>query len=150
MDVIDNKILDFLQENAKLTAKEMAAKLALTPTPVYERIKKLEKAGVIKKYVAILDAEKVNKSIVIFLNIVIKNHHKDSRSKLVESLKQLKHITELYFTSGAYDIMAKVRFATIAEYKTFLLDELSAFDNIADIDSQIVLEEVKYSTRINL
>jgi Lrp/AsnC family leucine-responsive transcriptional regulator len=148
MDAIDIKILGFLQENAKLTAKELADKLSLTPTPIYERIKKLERSGIIKKYVAIVDAEKVGKSISVFLNIVIKDHYKEKRAKLVEELKNLPSITELYFTSGSYDILAKVRFASISEYKSFLLDELSAFQNIADIDSQIVLEEVKYSTKI--
>lgn len=148
MDAIDVKILDFLQRNAKLTAKELADKLSLTPTPIYERIKKLEKSGIIKRYVAIVDAEKIGKSISVFLNIVIKDHYKEKRAKLVEELKNLNSITELYFTSGSYDILAKVRFASISEYKSFLMDELSTFQNIADIDSQIVLEEVKYSTRI--
>ena len=74
MDNFDRKILDFLQKNAKLTAKEMADKISLSQTPVYERIKKLEKSGIIKAYVAILDAEVLGKGFVVFMNITIKDH----------------------------------------------------------------------------
>lgn len=150
MDAIDKQILEFLQNDAKLTAKEMAEKLSLTPTPVYERIKKLERSGVIQKYVALLDSEKVDKSLIVFLNITIKEHQIEHRQRFVEEISSLKDIVELYHTSGSYDFLAKVRFSNIKEYRNFLVNEITAIKNIGDIDSQIVLEEIKHSTIIQV
>ncbi|UTW66010.1 Lrp/AsnC family transcriptional regulator [bacterium SCSIO 12643] len=150
MDAIDKQILEFLQSDAKLTAKEMAEKLSLTPTPVYERIKKLERSGIIQKYVALLDAEKANKGLTVFLNITIKEHQIEHRQKFVQEISNLKDIVELYHTSGSYDFLAKVRFSNIKEYRNFLVNEITAIKNIGDIDSQIVLEEIKYSTIVQV
>lgn len=150
MDNVDRKILGFLQKDAKLTAKEMADKLSLTPTPIYERIKKLEKAGIIKAYVALLNAEKVDRGLTVFLNITIKEHHIDFREKFIQEINNLEDIVELYHTSGSYDFLAKVRFSNINEYKNFLVNDLTAIKNIGDIDSQIVLDEIKLTTVINL
>lgn len=150
MDLIDLKILDFLQNNAKLTAKEIASKLNLTPTPIYERVKKMEKLGIIKKYVALLEPDLLSKSLVVFMNITVKAHDKQSRNEFIKSMSMLKDVTELYHTSGAYDFLVKVRFSNIKEYKEFLVNEVASIENIGDIDSQIVLEEIKSSTNIIL
>jgi len=150
MDAIDIKILDFLQTDATLTAKELASKLSLSPTPVYDRIRKLEKKGIIKQYVAILDAELLNKSLIVFLNLTIKEHQMEARNKLLKKLTDLKDVTELYHTSGTYDFLAKVRFSNIKEYKDFLINHVASIENISDIESQIVLEEIKHSTKVNL
>ena len=150
MDATDIKILDYLQSDATLTAKELASKLSLSPTPVYDRIRKLEKKGIIKQYVALLDAELLDKSLIVFLNLTIKEHHMEARSNLLRKLTELKDVTELYHTSGTYDFLAKVRFSNIKEYKDFLINQVASIENISDIESQIVLEEIKHSTRVNL
>lgn len=150
MDAIDLKILDILQTNSSKTAKEMAAELSLTTTPVYERIKKLEKAGYIKQYVALLNTDLLNKNIIIFMNITIKDHHKEERDKFIKSMESLNEVSEFYYTSGSFDFLAKVRFASIKEYRNFLVDKVTAIRNISDIDSQIVLEEIKFSTKVAL
>lgn len=143
-------ILDLLQRDAKITAKDLSARLSLSVTPIYERIRKLEKSGIIKQYVAILDPEKVDKSLVVFLNLTIKEHNMEARTNLLNRLTALDEISELYHTSGTYDFVAKVRFSTIKEYKDFLVNQVASIENIADIESHIVLEEIKHSTRINL
>ncbi len=150
MNEIDLKILDMLQTNSGRTAKEMAAELSLTTTPVYERIKKLEKAGYIKQYVALLNTDLLNKNIIIFMNITIKDHHKEARDKFVESMESLDEVSEFYHTSGSFDFLAKVRFSNIKDYRDFLVNQVAAIRNISDIDSQIVLEEIKYSTKVAL
>lgn len=150
IDKTDLRILDFLQKDANLTAKELSAKLSLSSTPIYERIKKLENAGVIKKYVAILDPEKVNKQFVVFINISIKEHHLSKRTKFLDSVLALEDVMELYHTAGSHDFVAKVRFASIKDYRDFLVNKIAPIDNIADIDSQIVLDEIKYTTEVKL
>ena len=150
MDEYDMKILDFLQIDAKLTAKELASKLSLSQTPIYERIKKLEKSGAIKGYVAILNANVVNKNLIVFMNITIKDHGNIKRNKFIEDISKLKDVSEFYHTSGAYDFLAKVRFSNVREYRDFLVNNIAQQENISDIDSQIVLEEIKASTYICL
>jgi DNA-binding Lrp family transcriptional regulator len=150
MDAIDRKILEILQTNALATAKEMASEFSLTTTPVYERIKKLKNSGIIKQYVALLDADLLEKNILVFMNITIKDHQLEKRNKFVESMEALESVAEFYHTSGSFDFLAKVRFSTIKEYRDFLINEVAAIHNIGDIDSQIVLEEIKYTTKIIL
>ncbi len=86
MDEIDIKILKHLQEDAKITTKDLASRLSLSVTPVYERIRKLEKSGIIKKYVAVLNADLLNKSLIVFLNLTIKEHHLAARKALLQEL----------------------------------------------------------------
>jgi DNA-binding Lrp family transcriptional regulator len=150
MDNFDKQILDFLQTNAKLTAKEISSKLSLSQTPIYERVKKLEKIGIIKEYVAILDGDLINKGFIVFMNINIKEHNFETRKKFIEEILALKEVAELFHTSGSFDFMAKVRFSNIKEYRDFLVNKIALVENISDIDSQIVLEEIKSSTYINL
>ncbi len=150
MDNTDRKILEILQKDAMKTAKEMASELSLTTTPIYERIKKLENAGFIKQYVALLNADLLGKNIMVFMNITIKDHHSDKRDEFVRHMESLDEVAEFYHTSGSFDFLVKVRFASIKEYRDFLVNEVASIHNISDIDSQIVLEEIKYSTRISL
>lgn len=150
MDGIDRKILEILQTDCMKTAKEMASALSLTTTPIYERIKKLEKAGYIKEYVALLDADLLGKSIVVFLNMTIKDHHTSKRNEFIEQMGQLESVVEFYHTSGSYDFLAKVRFANIKEYRNFLVNDVASILNISDIESQIVLEELKHTTKVIL
>lgn len=150
MDTTDKKILEILQVNAMITAKEMAQKLSLTTTPIYERIKKLQKSGIIKQYVALLDANLVGKSILVFMNITIKDHHSDKRNEFVKEIKRLDSVIEFYHTSGSFDFLAKVRFSDIKTFRDFLVNDVASIYNISDIESQIVLEEIKYSTKIIL
>ena len=150
LDEIDLKILKKLQENAKVTAKELAYDLHLSQTPIYERINKLENAGYIQKYVALLDPEVLNCAVIVFINITVKEHGKDARLSMIQDLMGFPEVLELYNTSGTYDFVAKGRFAGIKEYRHFLVDSLSEVPNISDIDSHIVLEEIKNTTELRL
>jgi Lrp/AsnC family leucine-responsive transcriptional regulator len=150
LDKIDIQILEKLQDDAMITAKELAFDMSLTATPIYERIKKLKRSGIIKNYVALIDANLLGKNIVVFINITIKNHQSENRAKFVNQMESLDSIVELYHTSGSFDFLAKVRFSTIEHFRNFLVNELSSIHNINDIESQIVLEEIKYSTKVNL
>ena len=148
IDDTDRKILEILQENAMATAKEMANDLSLTTTPIYERIKKLQKTGIIKQYVALLDADILDKSILVFMNITIKDHHSEKRNEFIRQMEKLDSVIEFYHTSGSFDFLAKVRFSNIKSFRNFLVNQVASIHNIGDIESQIVLEEIKYSTKI--
>ncbi len=150
MDAINRKILIELQRNSNLKIKEIANKVGLSVTPVYERIKKMEMDGIISKYCAVLNYEKLGKKIIVLINITIKEHTQVKRNEFVERLNTLNLISEIYHTSGAYDFMLKIRISSIEEYKNFLVNELSTLPNINDIESQIVLEEIKFTSDIHL
>lgn len=149
LDELDLKILKHLQIDAKLTAKDLGDKIALSQTPVYERIKKLERNGIIKKYVALLEPQKLNKSLVVFMNITIREHGIGSRDKAIQQITSLDEVSEFFHTSGQFDFVAKVRVSKVSDYKDFLVVKMASIDNIKNIESHIVLEEIKYSTSLS-
>ena len=150
VDDLDLKILKLLQSDAKLTAKNLGDRIALSQTPVYERIKKLERNGVIKKYVALLEPEKLNKSLVVFMNITIREHAVGSRDLAIQQITSLDEVTEFFHTSGQFDFVAKVRVSKVSDYRDFLVEKMTIIDNIKNIESHTVLEEIKYSTCLNI
>ena len=105
MDRTDKKILNILQENALMTAKELAEKLSISSSPIYGRIRKLQDSGIIKQYVALLDADLLNKNIIVFMNITIKDHHSDKRNEFVAQMEKLEPVMEFYHTSGSFDFL---------------------------------------------
>ncbi|MFT5723275.1 MAG: Lrp/AsnC family leucine-responsive transcriptional regulator [Bacteroidia bacterium] len=148
LDDIDKKILNYLQVDGKLTAKNLADKISLTQTPVYERIRKLERLGVIKNYVALIDPLSVNKELLVFMNLTLKEHGIGTRELLIKEVRMLPEVVELFHTSGVYDFVAKVRVADVQEYRDFLVEKLGRINNIKDIVSHMVLDEIIHSTKI--
>jgi len=150
LDAIDRHILNLLQNDGKLTAKHIADKIGLTQTPVYERIRKLERNGVIRGYVALLDPKLVDKELVVFMNITLRQHGEGLRETFIKEMSQLPELVELYQTSGTYDFLAKVRIQDVLEFRNFLVEKVGRVGNIKDVDSHVVLEEIKQSTMIAL
>ncbi len=148
MDEVDLKILRLLQTNAKITAKDLGDQISLSLTPIYERIKKLERQGFIKKYVAILDPEPLNMNVVVFLYISMQNHEKGARELMAQQLAFLPQIVQLHHTSGRYHFVAKVHVSHISLYWDFLSLKISAMDNIKDLIGHVVLEEIKHTTAV--
>lgn len=144
-DEIDLRILKHLQENSNITTKDLALKVHLSPTPVFERVKKLEAAGYIKKYVALLDAEKLNKGLTVFCSIRLKEHTRDIGNQFVSDIKSIPEVTECYNTSGDYDFLLKIIVADMKHYQTFLIDQLGGVDNIGSTHSTFVMGEIKQS-----
>lgn len=145
LDPIDLQLLDILQHNSNLTTKELASRVNLSPTPVFERIKRLETSGVIKKYVAILDAEKLNKSLIVFCSITLKQHSKEIGTQFVADIMQLQEVTECYNISGDYDFLLKVLVLDMKEYQEFVLNALGGIENIGSAHSTFVMGEIKHS-----
>lgn len=149
LDIIDKKILTLLQQNAKLTIKELAEALNLTTSPIFERIKRLEKEGIIEGYVALLNAEKVEKGQVVFCNVSMPIYTKeniDSFEKIVQSMPQ---VMECYHLAGLVDYQLKIFVKDIKEYDGFL-KQLAEIQTVKVHSSAVVLHDVKYSTVINV
>ncbi|AYN68969.1 Lrp/AsnC family transcriptional regulator [Euzebyella marina] len=145
LDEIDLKLLTILQENGKLTTKEIAQQVHLSPTPVYERIKRLERDGVIEKYVAIVEAEKVGKSFIVFCQVTLRRHTKEIGNQFVEDIVSLKEVTECYNVSGDYDFLLKILVKDMKHYQSFVINELGLIDNIGSVHSTFVMGTIKHS-----
>jgi Lrp/AsnC family leucine-responsive transcriptional regulator/Lrp/AsnC family transcriptional regulator len=146
LDETDKEILRYLQTDAKLTTKELAANLNLSPTPVYERIRKLENEGVIKKYVALVDREKVGKDLMVLCSIRLKEHAKDAGHKFVKSVIEMSEVMECLNISGDYDFQLKVVVADMREYQSFIMNKLASLENIGSTQSIFVMGEIKSET----
>ncbi len=150
LDEIDLQILRTLQKNAKLTTKELADAVHLTPTPVFERQKRLERRGYIKKYVAVLDAEKLNRGLLVFCKVKLNQINHAMADAFTRRIMRIPEVTECYNTSGAYDYLLKVRAANMQQYQQFVLNKLGEIENIASIESTFVMGEVKQDYGLNL
>ena len=150
LDETDLQILKTLQKNAKLTTKELADAVHLTPTPVFERQKRLEKRGYIKKYVAIIDAEMIGQALLVFCKVKLKQINHEIADAFVRHIRRIPEVTECYNTSGAYDYLLKVRARDMKQYQEFILNKLGDFDNVGSIESTFVMSEVKQTYGINI
>jgi len=149
LDTIDLQILKQLQKNSDISIKDLAAKLFLTATPVYERIKRLEREGYIMKYVALLNKEKLNRSMIVFCNVRLKEHAKNVGANFVKDIVALPEIIECYNIAGDYDFMLKILVADMASYQDFVMNKLSTIENIGNTQSVFVMGEIKYSTELS-
>lgn len=143
LDAIDLKILKALQTNAKLTTKELASIVNLSVTPVFERQKRLEREGFIKRYTVVLDSEKLGNSFVVFCNIRLKQHSKEYGQQFMAAIDRIKEITECYNTSGDYDFMMKIYVRDMKHYQDFVLNTLGTIECIGSLHSVFAIGEVK-------
>jgi len=150
LDKTDLQILRTLQKNAKLTTKELADAVCLTPTPVFERQKRLERQGYIKKYVAVLDPEKLERSLLVFVKVKLKQINKAIATDFEHRIAHLREVTECYNISGAYDYLLKVRAADMKHYQEFVLEKLGVIESLDSLESTFVMSEVKQTYGIDV
>lgn len=148
LDKTDLQILKTLQRNAKLTTKELAEAVNLSPTPVFERQKRLERQGYIRKYVAVLDPEKLGLGLLIFCKVKLKQINHEIADSFVRRILLIPEVTECYNTSGAYDYLLKVRARDMKHYQEFILSKLGDIESVGSIESTFVMSEVKQSSGI--
>ena len=150
LDEIDMQILRTLQKKAKLTTKELADAVHLTPTPVFERQKRLERRGYIKRYVAVLDPEKLDLSLQVFCKVKLKHINHEIADSFTRRIMRIPEVTECYNTSGSYDYLLKVRARDMKQYQEFVLNKLGEIEELSSIESTFVMSEVKQSYGLNI
>ena len=149
-DVIDLKLMQLLQEDSKQTNKELSNKLNLSVTAVYERVKKLENKGVIKKYVALINKNKVDKSFVAFCHVKLMQHSQDYVVKFEKEVTSLNEVLECYHISGDYDYLLKVLVKDMEAFREFMVNRLTKINHIGSTHSMFVINEVKHTTALNV
>ena len=150
LDKTDLEILRTLQENARLTTKELASRVSLSPTPVFERLKRLESKGYIKKYIAILDAEKLHRGFIVFCNVKLRRINRDIAAEFTQMIQTIPEVTECYNVSGSYDYLLKIHAPDMKYYQEFILNVLGSIDCLGSIESTFVMDEVKHEYGIPL
>ena len=148
LDETDIHILACLQDDSRLTNKELAAKIHLSPTPTFERVKRLEREGYIEKYIAVLNAEKINRGFIAFCNVSMKQHSFENSQRIMEAVQNIPEIVECYNISGDYDFMLKIYVSDMKAYQQFVLKILGDLDCIGSLNSFFVLGEVKNSHQL--
>lgn len=150
LDKVDLQILRILQENARLTTKELASMVSLSSTPVFERLKRLESGGYIKKYIAVLDAEKLNQGFVVFCNVKLRRMNRDIAIEFTRIVQNIPEVTECYNISGSYDYLLKIHSPNMKYYQEFILNVLGTVDSLGSIESMFVMDEVKHQYGIHI
>ncbi len=148
LDKTDKKILSFLQKDSKMTTKELSIYLDLSNTAIYERVKKLEKTGVIEKYVAIVNKEKVAKGFMVYCQIKLVQHKHEFVSKFEKEVIKFDEVLECYNISGDYDYILKIVVKNMKAYRDFLNNKLTSLDHISSAHSNFIINEVKNTLEI--
>lgn len=150
IDSIDKAILNLLQQDAKLTNKMLSAKLSLSVTAIYERVKKLEKHKIINRYVALLSKEKLGKSFVAFCHVKLVQHTQENIKQFENEVVAIDEVLECYHISGDYDYLIKVHVENMEAYRNFMIKKLTNLKHIGSTHSMFMINEVKHTTALNI
>jgi len=143
LDKKDMAILKLLQENARVTVKEISEKIHLSTTPVHERIKRMEESGVIKQYVTLVDQNKVDLNLMVICYVSLKEHSKNAGTSFIKTINELHEVIECYSISGEFDFMLKVVCKDMNTYYDFHVNKLSQQENMGNVQSVFVMGVIK-------
>lgn len=143
LDQKDMAILKLLQQNARITVKEISNKVHLSTTPVHERIKRMEETGVIKQYATLVDHAKVKKNLMVICYVSLKQHNKAAGAKFIKAIHEMNEVIECYNISGEFDFMLKVVVENMDAYYDFHVNKLSEVENIGNVQSAFVMGIIK-------
>lgn len=139
LDALDHQILLELRKDAKITVKRLSEILQLSATPIYERIKKLERLGVIKNYTINVDEALLGRNLIAFAHISLRNHTKELFKELEKNLLAIPEIIECHAVSGSTDFIVKILVNDMDGYKNFIMEKLFDVPNIGRVESFISL-----------
>lgn len=150
LDKTDIRLLGLLQDNAKLTTKELASEVNLSLSPTYDRVKRLEREGYIRHYMAVLDASKLEQGFVVFCNVKLRQINAGIAKSFAAEISRLKEVAECYNISGEYDYLLKIRVADMRQYQRFLVEKIGQIDGVASMQSVFVMDEIKHEEYVPL
>ena len=145
LDSIDRKIVAALQDDARLTTLQLAERVGLSPSPCARRVRLLEKAGVIKGYVAVIDQGAVGLPVSVFVSIRLEKQKQDALDRFAKAIARWPEVLECYLMTGPRDYWLRVVVPDLAAYERFLKQKLTRLEGIASIESSFALEQVKYT-----
>lgn len=143
LDDTDLQLVNYLQENAKITHKQLSILLNLSTTAVYERVKKLEKSGIIERYAALINRKVLGKELMVFTTVRLDRHSKQNIYDFESKISLLKEVHECHHISGDYDYILKMTFSNMDVYRDFMVKKLTTIPSIGNTHSIFVINEVK-------
>lgn len=143
LDGTDLAILKLLQQNARITIKEISEQVHLSTTPVHERIRRMEQSGVIKQYITVLNAAKVGKGLMVICYVSLRQHSKNAGDKFIKSILTMNDVIECLTISGEFDFMLKVVASNMDDYYDFHVNKLSQVENVGNVQSVFVMGVIK-------
>ncbi|RXK86457.1 Lrp/AsnC family transcriptional regulator [Filimonas effusa] len=148
LDDKDLAILRLLQENARITVREISDKIHLSATPVHERIRRMEESGVIRQYAALVDHTKVKKGLMVICYVSLKQHNKNAGTRFIKAIQQMNEVIECYNISGEFDFMLKVVAENMDAYYDFHVNTLSQVENMGHMQSVFVMGIIKQTHQL--
>ncbi len=148
LDEKDVAILKLLQDNSRMTVKEIGEKVRLSATPVHERIKRMEASGIIRRYATLLDAGKVGKGLTVICYVSLKEHNRGAGAKFISAINAMNEVIACYNISGEFDFMLKVVCKDMNAYYDFHVNKLGLTDNVGNMQSVFVMGVIKDTHRL--
>jgi len=143
LDDKDLAILRLLQKDAKLSVRDLASRINLSATPTHERIKRMEKSGIIQEYTTIVNRKKVNKGMMVFCMVALKAHNKKMAIGFIEQVSKFKEVVEFYNISGDFDFMLKILAPNMDVFHDFFINQLSEIEGIGQTKSIFVMNSIQ-------
>ena len=143
LDAIDRKILELLQANSNITNAQLAMEVGLSPAPTLERVKKLETAGVIKSYHAVIDTASVGLGVSTFVMASLKGHNKENISKFMKAIAEIEEIVECHHVTGQADFILKIVCTDIPSYQNLMLEKVTNIEVVDNLQSMVILSTFK-------
>ncbi|WP_371347698.1 Lrp/AsnC family transcriptional regulator [Ancylobacter sp. IITR112] len=145
VDAIDRKILALLQQDAHMTMETLAGAVGLSPSPCARRVRNLEAAGVIKRYVAVVDQDKIGLPVSVFASIKLERQREDELDRFAKAIARWPEIVECYLMTGQRDYLLRIVVKDLPAYEAFLKRTLTRLDGVASIESSFALSQVKHA-----
>ena len=150
LDPTDIKILSHLQDDASLTNVELAKRVHLSPSPCLSRVKAMESAGVIQRYVALAQPQALGMDLNVFISISLKEQSKEALAKFEQRIAEHDEVMECYLMTGDSDYLIRVAIADMGSLEKFILEQLTPIPGVEKIRSSFALKQVRYKTALPL
>lgn len=150
IDRIDRKILSILQKDGRISNAALARQINMSPPPTLERVKKLERAGIIQSYVALADAAQLGISCFTYVEVTLERHGREGVDRFIQSITKLEPVMECHHITGGADFLLKVASRDIPDYENFVLHELTALPEVQHLKTMVVLSTLKQETKLPL
>ena len=150
LDRTDLQILKILQEDGRITVKELARRVHLSPTPVFDRMRRLEAAGIIERYTTVLNADKLGQGFIVFCSVKLRRMGKDIAHDFIDRIQDIPEVAECYNISGEFDFLLKVYAPDMHYYNEFLINVLGTIESLGSVQSCFVMNPVKTSIGLPL
>lgn len=143
LDATDRRIINLLEQDAKMTIKDIAANINMSTTPIFDRIKRLEQTGYIKGYTAIVDSNMMGFNLIAYCTVTLETHHKEHIQQFVCDVQELTEVIECYHIAGLFDYLLKIYAKDMNDYQLFITEKLASIKNIGKVQSSFVMTEIK-------